>query len=306
MKFLSRFGQVSGRFDPRLFVQFLSQFETICEVLESILLWEVFGVDFAVEMAGMLSLTGKTAIVTGGSQGIGREISLLLAKQGAKVVVNYSSNEAKAKEVIAAITEEAKGTAIAVQGDVSKESDVKALFDKAEAAFGAINIVVNSAGTALGNYPTLVNTTTDEWDKVYSVNTKGAFFVSKEAATRIPPGSDGRIVNITTSVVSTLLPNYAAYASSKAAVETFTLILAKELQGKQITANCVSPGPVATDLFFKGKTDAMIEAMKKVGPLQRLGEPMDIASVVLFVVSKEGAWMNAQVIRANGGTASAR
>jgi 3-oxoacyl-[acyl-carrier protein] reductase len=253
----------------------------------------------------MLSLTGKTAIVTGGSQGIGRDIALLLAKQGAKVVVNYASNDAKAEEALAAI-EAANGTALLVKADVSKESDVKTLFDKAQAAFGPPHIVINSAGTMLATYPPLIDTTVEEWDHTYGVNTRGAFLVSKEAATRIPPASGGRIVNITTTIVSTLMPGYAAYASSKAAVETFTLILAKELRGKQITANCVSPGPVATDFLFKGKTEETIAMFKKMPPLERMGEPGDIANVVLFVVSEEGGWLNAQVIRANGGIASAR
>lgn len=256
-------------------------------------------------MAGLLSLSGKTAIVTGGSQGIGRDIAILLGKQGANVVVNYSSNEAKAKEVVAAI-EKSKAKAIAVKADVSKAADVKALFDQSEAAFGAPHIVVNSAGTTLNHNPSVVNTTEEEWDKIYAINTKGTFLVSKEAASRIPPASGGRIVNLSTSVVSLLLPNYAAYTSSKAAVETFTLILAKELRGKQITANCISPGPVATSLFFNGKTEAQIEAFKKQPPLERLGKPEDIANVVLFVVSSEGGWINAQVIRSNGGIASAR
>jgi len=256
-------------------------------------------------MAGLLSLSGKTAIVTGGSQGMGRDISILFGKQGANVVVNYASNEAKAKEVVA-IIEGSKGKAIAVKADVSKGVEVKTLFEQSEAAFGAPHIVVNSAGIALGDLPSVVNTTEEEWDKVYAVNTKGTFLVSKEAASRIPPASGGRIVNISTSVVSLLLPNYATYASSKAAVETFTLILAKELRGKQITANCISPGPVATDLFFRGKTEAQIEMMKKMPPLERLGEPEDIANAVLFVVSSEGGWINAQVIRSNGGIASAR
>jgi len=256
-------------------------------------------------MAGLLSLSGKTAIVTGGSQGIGRDIAILLGKQGANVVVNYAGNEVKAKEVVA-IIEGSKAKAIAVQADVSKGADVKALFDQSEAAFGAPHIVVNSAGTTLSHNPSVVNTTEEEWDRIYSVNTKGAFLVSKEAASRIPPASGGRIVNITSSLVSMLLPNNAAYTSSKAAVEAFTLILAKERRGKQITANCISPGPVATSLFFKGKTEAQIEIMKKLPPLERLGEPEDIANVVLFVVSSEGGWINAQVIRANGGVASAR
>lgn len=255
----------------------------------------------------MLSLAGKTAVVTGGSQGIGRDIALLLAKQGAKVVVNYASNDAKAEETLAAIEAAvAKGSALLVKADVSKESDVKTLFDKAQAAFGPPHIVINSAGTMLATYPPLIDTTVEEWDNTFGVNTRGAFLVSKEAAIRIPPASGGRIVNITTTIVSTLMPGYAAYASSKAAVETFTLILAKELRGKQITANCVSPGPVATDFFFKGKTEETIAMFKKMTPLERMGETGDIANVVLFVVSEEGGWLNAQVIRANGGSASAR
>lgn len=253
----------------------------------------------------ILNLAGKTAIVTGGSQGIGRAISLALAKQGAKVVVNYSSNEKAAEEAVDLITKETggEGNAIAVQGDVSSEAAMKTLFDKASEAFGKIHIVVNSAGMTLSNLPTVVNTSEAEWEKVFNVNTKGAFLVSKEAANRVQTGGGGRIVNVTTTVCATFLPGYAAYAASKAAVETFTKILAKELKGKRITCNCVAPGPVATKLFFAGKTEAMIENMSKMAPMERLGEPEDIARVVLFVVSDEGEWLNAQVIRANGGLA---
>jgi 3-oxoacyl-[acyl-carrier protein] reductase len=249
------------------------------------------------------SLQGKTAIVTGGSQGIGRQISLNLAKQGASVVVNYSSNKQKADEVVSQIESE-HGKAIAVQADVSSASAIKALFDKAEETFGKVHIVVNSAGTLTPTYPSVVKTSEEEWDRVYAVNTKGTFLASKEAALRIPPGEGGRIVNISTSVVAALFPNYALYASSKAAVETFTKILAKELRGTKITANCVAPGPVATELFYRGKTEEFIETLSKQPPLERLGEPEDIAAVVSFLVSPQGEWINGQVIRANGGFVS--
>lgn len=253
----------------------------------------------------ILNLAGKTAIVTGGSQGIGRAVALALAKQGAKVVVNYSSNEKAAEEAVDLITKETggEGNAIAVRADVSSEAAVKTLFDKANEAFGKIHIVVNSAGTMLSHYPTLVNTSEAEWEKVFNINTKGAFLVSREAANRVQSGGGGQIVNITTTICATFLPGYAVYAASKAAVETFTKILAKELKGKRITCNCVAPGPVATDFFFQGKTEAMVENASKMAPLERLGEPEDIARVVLFVVSDEGEWLNAQVIRANGGSA---
>ena len=254
----------------------------------------------------VLSLAGKTAVVTGGSQGIGREISITLAKHGANVVVNFSSNVEKANETIAAIEgEKGAGKAIVVQGNVSKASDVQALFDKAEEAFGKIHIVVNCAGVGLSNYPHVLSTTEEDWDKIMAVNLRGAFLVSKEAAKRIPPNAGGRIVNISTSLVGNCLPGYAAYTASKAAVEAFTITLAKELRGKQITANCVAPGAVATELFFAGKTEAMVQTNVKASPLERLGEPQDIARVVLFIVSNEGEWLNAQVIRVNGGTVSA-
>jgi 3-oxoacyl-[acyl-carrier protein] reductase len=249
------------------------------------------------------TLEGKTAVVTGGSQGIGRQISLDFAKQGASVVVNYSSNKQKADEVVSQIESE-HGKAIAVQGDVSSASAIKSLFDKAEETFGKVHIVVNCAGTLPHNYPTVATTSEEDWERVYAVNTKGTFLASKEAALRIPPGGGGRIVNISTTLVATLVPNYAAYASSKAAVETFTKILAKELRGTKITANCVAPGPVATDLFFRGKTEALIETLSKKAPLERLGEPEDIAAVVSFIVSPQGEWINGQVIRVNGGLAA--
>ncbi|KAH8963368.1 hypothetical protein BDL97_04G005500 [Sphagnum fallax] len=222
------------------------------------------------------SLQGKTAVVTGGSQGIGRQISLNLAKQGASVVVNYSSNKQKADEVVSQIESE-HGKAIA-----------------AEETFGKVHIVVNCAGMVLYSYPTVAQASEEDWDRVYAVNTKGTFLASKEAALRIPPGEGGRIVKITTSLVATLLPNFAVYTSSKAAVETFTKILAKELRGTKITAN----------LFLRGKTKAFIEFWTKEPPLERLGQPEDIAAVVSFNVSPEGEWINGQVIRANGGFVS--
>jgi 3-oxoacyl-[acyl-carrier protein] reductase len=176
-----------------------------------------------------LSLAGKTAVVTGGSEGIGRAISLLLAKHGTNVVVNFSRNVEKANEVVAKIELGAKGKAVAVQVDVSKASAVKALFDKAEESFGKIHIIVNSVGIILTNFLSLAETTEEEWDWVAAVNTKGSFLVSREAAKRIPPGGGGRIVNIMTALVATTLSGNAAYTASNATVESFTKTLAQEL-----------------------------------------------------------------------------
>lgn len=245
-------------------------------------------------------LAGRVAIVTGSSRGIGREIALALAAAGTKIVVVYQGNEKAAAEVVEKIGE---GKAVAVKADVSRSEDIKALFDKAEEAFGTVHILVNNAGILLSNYPTLANTSDEDWDRVFQANTRGTFVATKEAIKRLATGGGGRIINISSTLVATLLPGYAAYTASKAAVEAFTKIAAKELRGKHITANCVAPGPVATELFFAGKDEATIERHRQASPLGRLGEPEDIARVVEFLASDAAEWVNGQVIRVNGGVA---
>eukprot|EP01018_Ginkgo_biloba_P024351 Gb_24632 [translate_table: standard] len=251
-------------------------------------------------------LEGRVAIVTGASRGIGKEIALHLARKGAKVVVNYSGNQQKAEEIASIINNSAQGNdlrAIAFKADVTNSSEVSRLFDKAEETFGRIHIVVNSAGVLDPKYPSLADTTEQDWDWVFNVNCKGTFLSSKEAAKRLVNGGGGRIINLSTSIVGSLKPGFAAYAATKAAVETMTRILAKELRGTKITANCVAPGPIATEMFFAGKSEAVIQASIMESPLERLGEVQDVAPLVAFLASDEGEWINAQVIRVNGGYA---
>eukprot|EP00252_Welwitschia_mirabilis_P018862 TRINITY_DN422_c0_g1_i2.p1 TRINITY_DN422_c0_g1~~TRINITY_DN422_c0_g1_i2.p1 ORF type:complete len:256 (+),score=-22.14 TRINITY_DN422_c0_g1_i2:140-907(+) len=246
------------------------------------------------------SLQGKGAIVTGASSGIGREIALRLAAQGAKIIVHYSSNSAGANEVTAAIK---PGCARAVKANISDQAEVKSLFDAAEDFLGKgnLHIVINNAGTMDFTYSTLAEATAEAWDRVFAVNSRGTFLCCREAAQRVARGGGGRIINITTSVVASVPPRYGVYAASKAAVETMTKILAKELRGTRITANCVAPGAVETQFFFAGKTPEMVDAITKAAPLERLGRVEDIAPVVAFLASDEGEWVNAQVVRANGG-----
>lgn len=238
----------------------------------------------------------KAAIVTGGSRGIGAAISQRLAADGFAVALNYVGNAKAADDVVNAIGK-AGGRAIAVQGDVSDPAAVRKLFDETERAFGGVDVLVNNAG--IMTTAPLGDATDEAFDRIIAINLKGTFNGLREAAKRMRDG--GRIVNFSTSVVGTKLETYGLYTATKAAVESLTGILAKELRGRNITVNAVAPGPVATELLTAGRTPEVLAMFAKAAPLERLGQPDDIARVVSFLAGPEGAWINAQVIRANGG-----
>ncbi|KAB8142065.1 SDR family oxidoreductase [Chloroflexia bacterium SDU3-3] len=239
--------------------------------------------------------TQRVAIVTGGSRGIGRAVAERLAADGMAVAIGYASNQAEASATVAGIVEKG-GHAIAVQADVGDEQAVAALFDAAESAFGGVDVVANAAGImALSSVADLELATLD---RIYHTNIRGTFAVSQQAARRLRAG--GAIINFSTSVTKMALPGYAAYAASKGAVDTVSLILARELRGRDITVNAVAPGPTATELFFEGKDEATIERMAKANPIERLGTPADIAEVVALLAGP-GRWINGQIIYVNGG-----
>ncbi|MER6221241.1 SDR family oxidoreductase [Streptomyces sp900105755] len=241
--------------------------------------------------------TDRVALVTGGSGGIGRAAAERLARDGFAVAVQYAGNKARAEETVAAITA-AGGRALAVGGDIADESATSAAFDAVESAFGGIDVVVNTAGIMI--LAPIATFDLADLDRMHRTNIRGTFVVSQQAARRVRPG--GAIVNVSTSVVRTQLPGYGAYVASKAAVEGLTLILARELRGRDITVNAVAPGPTATPLFLEGKDDATIANFAKATPLERLGEPGDIAEVVSFLAGP-ARWVNGQVLYANGGLA---
>ncbi|KAK3405223.1 hypothetical protein EUGRSUZ_K01487 [Eucalyptus grandis] len=254
--------------------------------------------------ASELPLKDRVAIVTGSSRGIGRAIALHLASLGAKVVVNYTSpgSSAQSDAIVAAINSSSHGSAVSVRADVSDPDQVKSLFDAAEEAFKSpIYVLVNSAAILDSKYPTIANTSVDDFDKTFSVNARGAFLCCREAANRLKRGGGGRIIMLSTSVVGSLRPNLSAYTASKAAVETMVKILAKELKGTRITANCVAPGPIATEMFFAGKTEGMINEAIDLCPHGRLGETKDVAPLVGFLATDAAEWVNGQVIMVNGG-----
>ncbi|MEU8929134.1 SDR family oxidoreductase [Streptomyces sp. NPDC048409] len=241
--------------------------------------------------------TDRVALVTGGSGGIGRVAAERLAADGFAVAVQYAGNKARAEETVAAITA-AGGRALAVGGDVADEHEMSAAFDTVEAAFGGIDVVVNTAGIMI--LSPVATFELADLDRMHRTNIRGAFVVSQQAARRVRPG--GAVINVSTSVVRTQLPGYGAYVASKAAVEGLTLILARELRGRDVTVNAVAPGPTATPLFLDGKDDATIENFGRATPLERLGRPEDIAEVVSFLAGP-ARWVNGQVLYANGGLA---
>jgi len=246
----------------------------------------------------MTDSSTKTALITGASGGIGRAVALRLARDGFAVVVNYAGNAAKAEGVVNEITS-AGGQAIAVQADVANAGDVERLFKKTLHTFGRIDVVVNSAGIMpLGR---IADGDIEMFDKVIATNLRGAFLVLRQAAQHVDEG--GRIIALSSSVLAKSYPTYGAYIASKAGVEGLVHVLNNELRGRKVTVNAVAPGPVATDLFLKDKTQAQIEQFSKLAPLERLGQPEDIANVVSFLAGPDGGWVNGQVLRANGGFA---
>jgi len=238
----------------------------------------------------------KVALVTGASRGIGAAIAERLAGDGFTVIVNYSGNVALAEELVQKIERDG-GKALTAQANVSNAEAVSRMFDAAEAAFGGIDVLVNNAG--IMQLSSIADADDAHFDRHVSVNLKGTFNTLREAAKRLRNG--GRIINLSTSIVGLKLETYGVYAATKAAVEALTAIMSKEMRGRNITVNAVAPGPTATDLFLDGKSEELIARMAKMNPLERLGTPEDIAASVSFLAGPDGAWINGQVLRANGG-----
>jgi 3-oxoacyl-[acyl-carrier protein] reductase len=237
----------------------------------------------------------RVAVVTGGSGGIGQAICRRLAADGMAVTINYAGRPQEAELTVKAISESG-GRAIAVRADVADEDQVSQLFDTTERSFGGVDVVVNAAGIML--LAPLSDLDLADFDRMHRINLRGTFVVNREAARRLRTG--GSIVNFSSSVVKRAVPSYAAYAATKGAVDAITLVLAKEMRGRNITVNAVAPGPTATPLFLDGKSQEEIDELTKMAPLERLGMPDDAAEVVSFLAGP-GRWVNGQVVYPNGG-----
>ncbi|WP_275286188.1 SDR family oxidoreductase [Halomonas elongata] len=246
----------------------------------------------------MTNTTHKVALVTGASRGIGRAIALKLAEDGFAVGVNYAGNAELADRVVADI-EANGGRAVALQADIGDAESVARLFDTMLETFGRLDAVVNNAGIMQ-----MAGITTDNieiLDRTLATNLRGSWLVMAKAAETLREG--GRIIVLSSSVLAKSFPGYGAYIASKAGVEGLVKVLANELRGRDITVNGVAPGPVATDLFFQGKSDEQVESIAAMAPLERLGQPEEIADAVAFLAGPQGSWINAQILRANGGFA---
>jgi 3-oxoacyl-[acyl-carrier protein] reductase len=248
-------------------------------------------------MTGPLSppTRDRVAVVTGASGGIGSAVARRLAADGMQVVVHYAGSPERAQEVVDSIAADG-GRATAVRADIGDEDDVAALFNAAEKAYGGVDVVVNTAGIML--LSPLAELSIEDFDRMHRTNVRGTFLVGREAARRLRRG--GALVNFSSSVVKLALPSYTAYAATKGAVDAMTLILAKELRGRDVTVNAVAPGPTATPLFLDGKEQSTVEHLAAMSPLERLGTPEDIAETVAFLAGP-ARWVDGQVVYTNGG-----
>jgi 3-oxoacyl-[acyl-carrier protein] reductase len=236
----------------------------------------------------------RVALVTGGSRGIGRAVVRRLAADGFKVVVAYAGNET---EAAAAVAEAGAENAFAFRADVGDETAVAALFDATTERFGGVDVVVHAAGRM--DLAPLADFDLAVFDEMVRVNLRGTFVVAQQALRQLRDG--GALITFSSSVVGLAFPNYSGYAATKGAVEAMTLVMAREVRGRDITVNAVAPGPTATSLFLDANSQEAIDRLSQQAPLQRLGMPEDIANVVAFLAGPDGHWVNGQLLRANGG-----
>lgn len=245
----------------------------------------------------MTNTADRVAIITGGSGGIGRACALRLAAGGSSVLVHYHGNKDSAEATVEAIVADG-GRAVAARGDLADELAAAELFATAEQEFGGVDVLVHTAG--IMPLSPIAKLDLAVFDRIQRVNVRGTFVVDQLAAQRLRAG--GAIINFSTSITRLQAPAYGAYAASKGAVEAITLILARELRGRDITVNAVAPGPTATPLFFEGKSQELVDTIAGNNPFQRLGTPEDIAETVAFLAGP-GRWVNGQTLYVNGGAA---
>ncbi|KAK3629717.1 Short chain dehydrogenase AgnL6 [Elasticomyces elasticus] len=256
------------------------------------------------------SLEGKVALVTGSGRGIGAAMAVELARCGAKVIVNYAKSAGPAQKVVQQIRS-LGSEAVAIQADVSKVPETERLFVEAYAVFNQLDIVCSNAGVV--SFGHLEDVTEEEFDRVFNINTRGQFFVAREAYKHL--GEGGRIILMSSNTaINFTVPKHSLYSASKGAINTFVRCLAKDCGKKKITINGVAPGGTITDMFYDTAKDYLpnadsmteqqiLDIVASVSPLNRCGYPTDIANVVCFLASKQSEWINGKVLGIDGGAA---
>lgn len=241
-----------------------------------------------------MKLKNKVIIVTGSSRGIGKEVAIVLAKNGATVIVNYSNSEEEANNTVNTITNNG-GLAIAIRADVSNKDEVTKLFDKTIETYRKVDVLVNNAGIMISKH--LKDTTQQDFKRQFEVNVGGIFNTLQEADSKL--ADNGIIINFSSSTTKLMLPTYSIYSATKAAVEQITRVYSQEI-GRGISVNAIAPGATETELFLKGKSEETIKNLASKTAFNRLAKPIDIANVVLFLASDDSKWISGQVIGANG------
>jgi 3-oxoacyl-[acyl-carrier protein] reductase len=241
-----------------------------------------------------MKLENKVVIVTGSSRGIGKEIAELLAKHGAKVVVNHSNSKKDADLTVQSIIDNG-GDAIAIKADVSNREDVSNLFDQTLSHYGKLDVLINNAGVMISKK--IKDNNQEDFTKQFDINVRGVFNTLQEADSKL--ADNGIIINVSSSTVKLMFPTYALYSASKAAVEQMTRVFSKEI-GRGISVNAIAPGATETELFLNGKSQDFIDKLSSMNAFNRLAKPIDIAKVVLFLASDDSKWISGQVIGANG------
>jgi 3-oxoacyl-[acyl-carrier protein] reductase len=248
----------------------------------------------------LAGLDGKTALVTGAGRGIGAAIARRLARDGARVIVNYSRSADKAAAVAAEI-EASGGEAFTIQADVSSIADIERMAAEVKAKAGHLDILVNNAGHGTAGKPGKVaDMSVEDYDLIFALNTRGLFFTTQKLLPMIR--DDGRIINFSSTTTACRVPGLGAYGGSKAAVEVFSRIWAAELADRRITVNTVQPGMVNTDMITGGMGVAAMERAASHHPMKRVGQPEDLADIVAFLASDDSRWVNGQMLTGTGGT----
>lgn len=243
-------------------------------------------------------VAGKTALITGGSKGIGAATSLLLAKSGANVVINYSSDASAADELVKTIGGD---KALAIKGDAGSIPDIERMVSETVKRFGKIDILIPCAGMLL--MKDLEHTSEQDFDSIMRLNVKGPYFLSQKAAPHMPDGSHIVLISTTQCHATSVTAPYLLYNATKGAIEQMTRVMSKDLLSKGICVNAVAPGPTGTELFYRGKSEQVLKMIAGLSPAGRIGKPEEIAEAIVWLCGASSSWVSGQVVKANGGVA---